>query len=148
MTPRRVLIESPYAADTPAGIEENLAYLRACIRESLLRGEAPWASHLVYTQVFDDNIATERTMGIRAGLAWGAAADLTAVYQDGGISRGMQMGIDDAVAAGRPVEYRNLSEAARVAPLIAAWRHVAEIAARQGTTVTGLRRGFTRRSAL
>jgi hypothetical protein len=129
---RRILIESPYHADTPAGIATNLEYARCCIRDSLLRGEAPLASHLIYPLVFDDNIQTERTMGIRAGLAWGAVADATVVYQDHGISAGMQMGIDDAVAAGRPVEYRQLSEAARVGPVIAARRHLAEIKAQRG----------------
>jgi hypothetical protein len=107
-TRRRVLIESPFHADTPEGIEANLAYARLCLKDSLLRGEAPLASHILYPQVLDDNIETERIMGIRAGLAWGLVADCTAVYRDHGISRGMQMGIDDAVAAGRPIEYREL----------------------------------------
>jgi hypothetical protein len=106
--PRRVVIESPYAADTPDGVAANVAYARRCVKDSLMRNEAPLASHLIYPEVFDDNIATERAMGIKAGLAWGAVAELTAVYVDLGISRGMHMGIDDAKAAGRPIEYRSL----------------------------------------
>jgi hypothetical protein len=139
MTIRRVLIESPFAAADAAGIEENLDYAYRCIRDSLLRGEAPFASHTVYTRALEDNIETERVMGIRAGLAWGAAADLTAVYTDRGISKGMQIGIDDAAAAGRPVEYRQLSEAARVAPVIAARKHMAEIKAQQRADDAGVR---------
>lgn len=38
---RRVIIESPYHGN----VERNLRYLRACLRDSLLRGEAPFASH-------------------------------------------------------------------------------------------------------
>ena len=33
---RLVILESPYAGD----IERNVAYARACLRDSLLRGEA------------------------------------------------------------------------------------------------------------
>lgn len=39
-----VLLESPYAGY----VERNLAYARACARDCLLRGEAPFASHLLY----------------------------------------------------------------------------------------------------
>jgi len=42
----RVIIESPYAGD----IEVNLKYAKLCILDSLKRGEAPLASHLLYTQ--------------------------------------------------------------------------------------------------
>lgn len=67
----RVVVESPYAGD----VERNLRYLRAALRDCLLRGEAPYASHAIYTQpgVLDDDIPSERTRGIHAGLAWGLA---------------------------------------------------------------------------
>ena len=104
---RRVILESPYAGD----VEENVAYARACLRDSLLRGEAPIASHLLYTQpgVLNDDIPGERQLGISAGLAWGVAAELTVVYTDYGISRGMRYGIRRAEAEGRTVEYRSLN---------------------------------------
>lgn len=103
---KRVILESPYAGD----VERNVAYARACIRDSLKRGEAPIASHLLYTQpgILCDNVAHERQWGIDAGLAWGTAADATVVYTDFGISRGMQYGIDRASSEGRPVEYRQI----------------------------------------
>lgn len=102
--PRRVILESPYAG----GVERNLRYLRRALRDSLLRGEAPFASHGLYTAALDDLDPGERSLGIRAGLAWGAAAEATVVYADLGISPGMRIGIDAAVAAGRPVETRYL----------------------------------------
>lgn len=104
---RLVILESPFAGD----VERNVAYARRAMRDCLLRGEAPFASHLLYTQpgVLDDDVPEERAMGIEAGLCWGtAAADATVVYADHGISRGMQMGIDRAKAEGRPVEWRSL----------------------------------------
>jgi hypothetical protein len=103
---RLVILESPYAGD----IEENVTYARACLRDCLLRGEAPIASHLLYTQpgVLRDEVPAERQHGIDAGLAWGRVAEATVVYTDRGISRGMHYGIDAAEKAGRPVEYRRI----------------------------------------
>lgn len=102
----KVIIESPYAGD----IDRNERYARACMKDCLERGEAPFASHLLYTQdgVLDDSDPIEREWGIEAGLIWGYCADLTAVYTDYGISKGMQYGIDNANKAGRLIEYRSL----------------------------------------
>ena len=102
-----VIIESPYAGD----VEANVAYARRCVRDSLLRCEAPLASHLLYTQdgILSDDIPNERQQGIAAGLAWGMVAQLTAVYTDRGISDGMKQGIAAAEALGRPIEYRKLN---------------------------------------
>lgn len=101
---KRVIIESPYAGD----IDLNVAYANACLLDSLRRGEAPFASHLLYPQVLDDATTHERAQGIAAGFAWGDVADLTAVYEDFGISTGMQLGIDRAVSQHRAIEYRTL----------------------------------------
>lgn len=103
---RRVIVESPYAGD----VELNRVYARACVRDSLSRGEAPIASHLLYTQpgVLRDEVPSERQWGIDAGLAWGEVADATVVYADRGISPGMEYGIIRAVLEGRPIEYRLL----------------------------------------
>ena len=101
---KRVILESPYAGD----VERNLEYGRACIRDSLMRGESPIASHLLYTQsgVLDDDNPTERKLGIEAGLAWCEVSDGTVVYADYGVSAGMLQGIDRAQALDKPVEYR------------------------------------------
>jgi len=107
---RRVILESPYAADSPEGIRRNVRYARACIRDCLMRGEAPFASHLLYTQprVLRDEVPEERDHGIQAGFAWRRGAHATVVYTDLGISRGMQYGIEDAEAIGMEVEHRTL----------------------------------------
>ncbi len=107
---RRVILESPYGAKTPKLIERNVRYARACVRDSLLRFEAPIASHLLYTQpgVLKDEIPAERNMGISAGLAWRYVAEATVVYTDLGISPGMEHGIWLAEKAELPVERRSL----------------------------------------
>jgi hypothetical protein len=105
---RLVVLESPFAGDEQA----NIDYARLCVRDSLMRGEAPIASHLLYTQptILDDNKPAEREMGIAAGLVWGRAACATVVYADRGISRGMKMGIQSAEDHDRPVEYRSIEK--------------------------------------
>lgn len=103
---RLVILETPYAGN----IEANVAYARACLGDCLRRGEAPIASHLLFTQpgVLKDEIAAERALGIDAGHAWFRVADACVVYTDHGISKGMLTGIRVACSFGVPVEHRNL----------------------------------------
>ncbi len=114
---RRVIVESPYAGD----VERNCRYLTACLRDCLLRGEAPFASHALYTLpgVLEERLPQERALGIEAGLAWGIAAEASVVYTDLGVSPGMQVGIERAHAQGRPVIFRTLPE---VPPSPSRWR--------------------------
>lgn len=101
---RRVILESPYAGDVAA----NVDYARACVADSVRRGEAPIASHLLFTQpgVLNDDNPQERTLGIAAGLAWLSVADAMVVYHDRGLSRGMMNAMDLANKANIPVEIR------------------------------------------
>lgn len=103
---RLVILESPYKGE----VERNVAYARRCVRDCLMRGESPLASHLLFTQagVLDDSNEVERELGIAAGLAWGAVASGTVVYIDHGISGGMRLGIRDAERHGRTIDYRKL----------------------------------------
>ncbi len=120
-----VVIESPLKGHVPAWAQRikflarwierfnrarNKRYAKACMRDSLLRGEAPYASHLIYDQagILDDTISSERERGMLAGFAWGARGEVTAVYVDFGVSSGMERGVEAAGRAGRAVEYRTL----------------------------------------
>lgn len=107
---RKVIVESPFNAPTEEGIEHNLAYLRAAMNDCFKRGEAPYASHGLYTQkgVLNDRIPEERKLGMEAGFLWGETAELTVLYVDLGMSSGMVEGVRRAEAAGRPVERRSL----------------------------------------
>lgn len=102
----RVLVESPFAGD----IERNTRYLRMAMNDCFRRGEAPFASHGLYTQpgVLDDGKPDERKLGIDAGLLWGEAAEKTVLYVDLGISSGMVYGVKNALKAGRPIEVRTM----------------------------------------
>lgn len=102
----RVVLESPYSGD----VSFNVAYARRALRDSLLRGEWPIASHLLHTQpgVLRDDVPNERQMGMFAGWAWIDVADKLVVYTDYGISRGMELGIKQAEVQNIPVEYRKI----------------------------------------
>lgn len=112
MTFRRVILESPYASKEPHILARNEAYARAAMRDCLMRGEAPYASHLLYTQpgVLIDGDPEQRKLGIEAGFAWRKDADATVIYTDLGMTPGMELGFNDAKKIGRPVEIRSLDD--------------------------------------
>jgi len=87
---KKVVIESPYSGDT----KKNLAYLNLCMLDSIRRGEAPIASHKLYTDILNDDDPEERALGINLGFAWLKAADLVAFYSNLGFSPGMSLSLD------------------------------------------------------
>lgn len=107
-----VIVESPFMAHAPAITALNLQYARAAMRDCFMRGESPYASHLLFTQpgILDDNNPEERAMGIEAGLLWGKHAKASVVYYDLGLSEGMKMGIDRARKEGREIRWRMFSD--------------------------------------
>jgi hypothetical protein len=105
---KRVILESPYSGDVKA----NIWYARKCVKDSLSRGEAPLASHLLYTQdgILDDTVPEERGQGMSAGFTWTAVAERVVVYCDLGLSDGMISGIRQAQQLNIAVEFRHLPE--------------------------------------
>jgi hypothetical protein len=99
-----VILESPYAGD----VMENIKYAQTCMKDMLKRGEAPFASHLLYTQVLDDTRANERARGIEAGFAWKPYAYKTIFYIDRGWSKGMRLALEYCHQNGIAFEVRNL----------------------------------------
>jgi len=100
----RIILESPYEGL----VERNTIYARMCLKDSLLRGESPIASHLLLTQVLDDTIPEERTLGINAGLAWLDVADKHVFYTDYGMSKGMEYAMEYAIKSGVMIEERKI----------------------------------------
>jgi len=111
----RVAIESPYAASADHSVTDHIEYARAAMLDCLNRGEAPFASHLLYTQhgVLDDGCPEDRSIGVRAGLSMSESCEMTAVYYDLGISHGMRCGIEAASAVGRRIEFRSILDTGR-----------------------------------
>lgn len=117
----RVNIESPLRGHVEAWVPEalramverarrlaNRIYARQCVRDSLKRGEAPYASHVFFDQpgILDDADPHERTLGMECGDAWAMCADRHVFYCDRGMSAGMQRRWKQCAAEGRMVERR------------------------------------------
>jgi hypothetical protein len=99
---KMVIIESPFAGDRIT----NLNYLGLAIRDCIQKGETPYASHAIIPLGLDDNDPKQRDAGIQAGFVWRQVGELTIVYADFGISRGMDYGILDSEKKNRKVIYR------------------------------------------
>lgn len=102
-----VVVESPWAGDEV----RHLAYARAALADSLARGEAPIASHVLFCGggVLNDHDPVQRKQGITAGHAWMRACTKVVVYSDLGISKGMKAGMRVARGLSVPIETRYLA---------------------------------------
>jgi len=101
-----IIIESPFAGD----METHIEYAKRCLKHSLDKGEVPFASHLIYTQVLDDTDPPQRKLGMEAGFEILKRSDYSVVYQDYGISGGMKAGIELAESLGHEIIYRTIGE--------------------------------------
>lgn len=113
-----VIVESPWAGLGANQVDErNLLqskaaiYLRKCIRDSLARGEIPWASHAMFAlsrSLYEED-ADQRMEGIEIGKR--AIKDLASkvvFYVDHGISPGMQQARTWAIMNGVEIEMRKI----------------------------------------
>ena len=109
---KRVVIESPFNGKDKEEVKLHIEYVRACIFDSLNRGEAPFASHIFFTQpgILNDDNPEDRRKGIEVSLEITRDFDLTAVYCDFGTSSGMRYGIERARKLNRPIEERLLGK--------------------------------------
>lgn len=103
---RPVVLESPYAGD----VNRNVAYARAAVAHAIQQGDAPLASHLLYTQpgILIDLKPDERQLGIECGYEWGALARAAVVYEDLGVSHGMEKAIERYRGLALPIEFRTI----------------------------------------
>lgn len=96
--------------------EAGLAYLRAAIRDCLVRGEAPasaWGFYPWAVEWFDDPDLVARAL--EAALAWEEASEAVVVYEDLGVTEPMGKAIERCERAGRSVERRKIGWSARPA---------------------------------
>lgn len=103
---KRVMLESPYAGN----VEANIKYAKFCVGHCLKNGEAPFVSHLLYTQegILDDTKPEERKLGMDAGHAWLEGSEYMVVYADLGLSPGMLERMSIATQKGMKIEIRVL----------------------------------------
>ena len=104
---RRVIVESPYRATLERTEDQHRRYLHQALPDCVMRGEAPYASHL-FCDALDDDDPVERALGIKCGWAWAEKADAVVVYGCLGVSPGMRESIDRYQRMGLPIERRKL----------------------------------------
>lgn len=105
---KTVAIESPWRAATLYEQLRNRRYILDCVSDCLRRGESPYASHLMLTEVLDDADEAQRNTGLWAGFEWSRKAEARVVYTDLGVSAGMELGIKHAADIDQVTEYRTL----------------------------------------
>lgn len=117
-SPTFVALESPYAGEgleklqhIPSGILRRqfcISYARACTLDAFKRGEIPLVSHLAYTQVLLDSDPAQRFQGIAAHLEVLTLCDKVVIYEDFGVSSGMQKAVEHAGELEMPIAYRKI----------------------------------------
>jgi hypothetical protein len=96
---KRVFVCSACRGDVAANVE----VARAACREVLRVGDAPFAPHLLYPDLLDDDVPAERALGMEAGRRWLAMSHEVLVV--GEVTAGMREEIATAEALGIPVRY-------------------------------------------
>lgn len=83
-------------------------YTIQVVRDSLARGEAPYASHAMFdsSRILNDDKPDDRALGMGVGDAWARLAALHVFYVDLGMSRGMLRRWDECVVNGWRRELR------------------------------------------
>ena len=90
MKGKTVYVCSPYAGDVVA----NKEFAREKTKKVIEQGGYPITPHLYVTEVLDDRVLTERETGLHVGLKLLEKCDILCVFQEKGISSGMQREID------------------------------------------------------
>jgi hypothetical protein len=97
---KKVFICSPLRGEKRLLYER---YARELCKYAFEEGFAPFAPHLLFTQMLDDDNPVERSTGIRAGKVFLASCDMLFYGAAWGISEGMKDEIQDARNACKPV---------------------------------------------
>lgn len=101
-------IVSPYRNESRRIVRRNVRYARAAMVDSFSRGEVPFAGHLLFTQIFEEDDPIQRARGISANHAIMRGCSVVAVYRDLGYSEGMCEDIGKAKDFGIPVQVRSI----------------------------------------
>lgn len=97
---KRVFVCSPYRAVGGNSVQDNVDLAWRLCKAVLDSGNAPFASHLFYTQLLDDAVERERDLGINAGQRWLESCEEIWVYDALGISSGMHRDVGAAAKCG------------------------------------------------
>ena len=123
-----VYICSPYAGD----VENNVRFAKTVCRYAMKQGCAPVAVHLLYPQILNDAVPSERKAGIRMGLR--VLVSCEELWVCGGtVSHGMSCEIAKAARLGIPVRYLSAEQIQSEAPV----RQYGVLARRSAASICG-----------
>ena len=100
----RALILAPYDLENTT----HVVYMERVFKDSLERGEAPFAAHIFYSIYLDYDDIRERAIGSTFTTMWIKAADVVAVYTDYSRSVEMEIGVKEAVMYNKVVAFRSI----------------------------------------
>lgn len=109
-TRRLVIIESPYSNDDLTMVNRHTLYAKQCLKDSFKRGEAPFSSHILYSDALNYRVRIDKDIGLISHVSWIAVCDLVAVYVDFGLSEGMQLAVNVAKIKHKRIEYRTIGQ--------------------------------------
>jgi hypothetical protein len=95
-----IFVCSPYSGD----IERNTRLAKKWCREIIATGHIPFAPHLLYPQMLDENKRVDRLKGLSFGLAILPKCDAVWVFGNP-ITEGMDTEIETAKSEGIPIEF-------------------------------------------
>ena len=101
---KKIYVVSKYAGNINANTKNAARYCRYIIDQGFM----PIASHLLYPQILNDDVSTERELGTAFGLSLLAICDEVWVFIDGQISSGMKQEIEEANRLKIPVKRLNM----------------------------------------
>jgi len=103
-----VMVVSPYAGKNPSEVKDHVEYANHAMLDCLYaHGEAPFATHVLYTKMLDDQDPEQRKLGLQAGDEWAKLAVRLVVYTDYGLSQGMNETIEKS---GKPCVHRSIGQ--------------------------------------
>ncbi len=105
---RRVMIESPLAAPTEEQRQAHVRYAAEAMLDSIRRGEAPLAMHLLYPMVLDDADPDQRALGMACAREYYAHVQAVVFYTDLGMSPGMNLAQNIAMVNNIEIEWRSI----------------------------------------
>ena len=98
---KRVFIYSPFRAANLTEWSRNMLYAQELCRFALDNDCAPFAPHLIYPGILDDENEAERSCGIRAGLMFMQACQELWLGLRYGLSEGMNFELHQAQSSVR-----------------------------------------------
>lgn len=107
---KATIILSPFMAEDPSKANAMARYAKRCVQDSILKMEAPVASHYFYYEVLNSNLSIDRDIGLQSQLAWIPHADLVVAYIDMGVTQAMDLALGVAKLANKKIEFRKIGK--------------------------------------